>query len=286
MRLCASGVAYQPLASSPFEVDLPNGSDHPSYDIAHRLMEHTNSTSCRLAGGDARLGSHPWWLFIGLILAGFLMLPLDVRLSAFCDADGLPGELSRMLHRAEFFGHAYGVLGIAVTVYMVDVAQRRKLGRLLACSLGAGLAVDIIKGLVHRTRPHNFDFELGVAESFRGLSFLNAENWGDLLSSANHSLPSAHTAAAVGLAIALGWMYPHARRWFIMVACMVGASRVDGSAHFASDVFWGAAVGHLVAVTCLGHGRIANWFDAWESKGSDNSHLVVVPTDQVSDRAA
>jgi membrane-associated phospholipid phosphatase len=57
---------------------------------------------------------------------------------------------------------------------------------------------------------------------------------------------------AVAAAIVLGKTYPQARIWFGTLAFLVAMNRVDGRAHFASDVCWGAAIGYLVGGMCLG----------------------------------
>ena len=54
--------------------------------------------------------------------------------------------------------------------------------------------------------------------------------------------PSAHAATAVGLAIALGVLYPRGRWLFIAFAFLAGLQRIEAQAHFASDVLAGAAV--------------------------------------------
>jgi membrane-associated phospholipid phosphatase len=201
-----------------------------------------------------------------MIAMGFCFLPLDVLLAHFLMADRLPGEWRRLIHRAEFFGHTYGVAGIAITVYFVDWARRRRIPRVLACAYGAGLACGIVKLVVQRVRPCEFDFQAGVASTFRGLSVLCAGSLKELLSSAYQSLPSAHTATATALALALGRLYPHARGWFITIAVIVAIGRVDGGAHFASDVWWGAAVGYATAWLLLDSSSWGRWFDRLESQ--------------------
>ncbi len=148
-----------------------------------------------------------------------------------------------------------------------------------------GLAADVIKLLVHRVRPCRYDFQSGEP-IFRGLSFTSVESFGDIFEASYHSVPSAHTAVAVGLAVALGWLYPRGRSWFLLVAALTGASRVDGGAHFASDVCWGAALGYLLAHQCVGQTRFGRWFDNWESKHKPPSDALASGIAVPSSRAA
>ena len=99
----------------------------------------------------------------------------------------------------------------------------------------------------------------GVAESFG--------RWFPLLGegSAGQSFPSAHTATAVGLAIALSWLYPRGRWMFATLALLVACQRIESGYHFASDTIFGAAVGLFIAIACLKNGRLARRFDRIEA---------------------
>jgi membrane-associated phospholipid phosphatase len=211
-------------------------------------------------------GADRWWTASVLIACGLLVLPLDVPIAWYFVEDHHPGEFGRVIRRSEFFGHAYGVLGVLFTVYVLDPRARRCLWRVLACTFTAGLASDLLKAAVHRTRPRWHDFELGSLETFQGWSLAAGNDLAAFLDSSNHSFPSAHTASAVALAWGLSWLYPQGRTWFLTLAAAVGISRVEAGAHFPSDVFWGAAVGHLVAGAYLGSSALSDWFSRWESR--------------------
>lgn len=195
-----------------------------------------------------------------LLVLGAAALLIDEPLGRWCLADECPGFLRELFELVEVFGHGLGVVLIVLVVHQLDPPRRWALPRVLACSLGAGLAVDVVKLLVARARPHHFDFEGGIWASFGG--------WFPLLSagSAGQSFPSAHTATAVGLAAALAWLYPQGRRVFVVLAVLVACQRVEGGAHFPSDVLCGAAVGCLVAAACLEFSRLPGRFDRLERR--------------------
>ena len=228
------------------------------------MAHHTaiNSSNSSLETPSPTLHFH-WGVVAIFLVAAILTVPFDVQLARLF-ADGLlPGELRRAIHKAEAFGHIYGVLGIVITLYLVCVDQRRKLARLLSTAILAGLVADMIKMLVCRVRPLYFSFEEG-ASTFRGFSFLSADSAEQIFDSQFQSFPSAHTAVAVGFALALGAMFPRAARWFLILAAACAASRFDGGAHYVSDTLIGALVGYGCAVWTMGDTRLAARFSKYE----------------------
>jgi membrane-associated phospholipid phosphatase len=208
------------------------------------------------------LPKHPWRLLLGVfaaVAATTAAFSIDCPLSSWCLADGCPGELARFLKVAEAFGNGFGVVLILLAVHQLDPRRRPKMPRLIAMSLGAGLAANGVKMLIARTRPREFGFDGGVAETFgRWLPMLGE-------GSAGQSFPSAHTATAVGLAIALSWLYPRGRLMFGALAVLVACQRIESGYHFASDTVAGAAVGIFIALACLRNGRLVRRFDRIEN---------------------
>lgn len=183
------------------------------------------------------------------LVAGVCCLPLDVAVARWCVNDGMPGDIRALFQRVESFGHTYGLICIAITIWILDRSRREKLAHLIWAFAAAGLTADLIKLQVWRLRPRSFfddGFDGGLG--FVG-SIWSGGDWRIATDHAYHSFPSAHTACAVALAIHLGRLYPAGRLWFGVLAALCAMNRIDGGAHFASDVFWGAAVGYVIAVT-------------------------------------
>jgi membrane-associated phospholipid phosphatase len=227
-------------------------------------------------------------IVVVLGLAAVLALPFDVVLARFFLDDPFPGEMRSLIHKTEFFGHAYGILGIAFTIFLLDENRRKRIPRILVAALMAGLACDAIKLLVHRVRPCNYSFAEN-APTFLGLSFQHATSLGDMFQSAYHSFPSAHTATAVAFALVLGSVYPKGRWWFVALAILVAFSRFDGGAHYVSDTCVGGIVGYLTAHWILGNSHAARWFDRFESNSDSSSASgprLYDPGDTPSERAA
>lgn len=205
-------------------------------------------------------------LIIGLLIVGGLaIMPLDVMLSRVFMDGLMPGELRAIFRRAEVFGHAYGIAGIAITIYLLDVSNRVRLPRLILNALAAGLSADLLKVMIWRLRPRGYDWDGGP--TFLGTIF-TSEHWelSYLLDSDRHSFPSAHTATAVAMAMTLSWMYPKGRMWFAVLAFLCAMNRIDGGAHFPSDVFFGAAVGYVVTDHCFRSKYVNRFLQRWEGR--------------------
>ncbi|MEL6105390.1 MAG: phosphatase PAP2 family protein [Planctomycetota bacterium] len=205
------------------------------------------------------------WLRVAILsMLGLAILPLDRTLIAWIGKDCLPGELEVLLHRVEPFGHAYGVLFIVLTLWIVARADLRQIGLLFGCSLGAGILADVVKLFVARYRPSALPD--GLTSTFLGLRPIWDPNaFGDLFNSDHHSFPSAHTATAFGLAIALGHLYPKGRTWFLTLAILVAFQRVAFGYHYPSDTFVGAAIGILAA------GFMMRWMRVGEPNSTSRS---------------
>ncbi|MHC4178102.1 MAG: phosphatase PAP2 family protein [Planctomycetota bacterium] len=208
-----------------------------------------------------------WWPFllaVLLLVAAIPALAVDCPLSRWC-IDSFPSYLRILVSIFEPFGQALGVLAVALAVCVLDRQRWWVLPRVLTCSFGAGLAANVVKMLVERTRPREFDFAGSVWTTFGGWLPLTGAGSGD------QSFPSAHTATAAGLAMALAWLYPRFRMLFPVLVVLVAGHRLESGAHYLSDVLCGAALGIIVATGCLKTGRLPKWFDRLEQRWKASS---------------
>lgn len=181
---------------------------------------------------------------VGLLAGLLLSLSLDLTAAGLARAPGQPRWIAELLENAEVFGHGMGVTMILIGIFVLDPRQRRTFPLLVASSLGAGLAANVVKLAIQRTRPRDLP---SVPESVWA-------TFGSLSAHGSHSFPSAHTATAAGFAVALAAFYPQGRWYFVALAMLVGLQRIFSSAHFPSDVFAGAFVGWMIASACLALG--------------------------------
>ena len=202
-------------------------------------------------GSSQPTGGSPFiWLAVplGLCLLGTLCLAIDLPAARYFESKALPRFVREVLDISETFGHAAGVGLILLAIVVVDPSRRTWLGACLIGSLCGGLAADAIKLLVSRTRPRNIaDLDAATVWSTFGpwLPLINTAQ-GD-----SQSFPSAHTAMATGFAVVLSAMSPRGRWLFFTYAALTGLHRMECSAHFPSDVCFGAAVGWLVGHAAL-----------------------------------
>jgi membrane-associated phospholipid phosphatase len=193
-----------------------------------------------------------------ILLLALLALSVDCTLSQWF-IEACPSWIKRVLQFCELFGHGFGVVVVVVLIHQLDPARRWAIPRVATVSLVAGLAADVVKLLVGRIRPYRFDLDSSVLKSFDG--------WLPLIApSSCQSLPSAHTATAMGLAMVLIWLYPQGRRLFPTLAVLVALQRLACGAHYLSDVLTGAALGIVVGLLFLKSTPLADRFARWESR--------------------
>jgi membrane-associated phospholipid phosphatase len=100
----------------------------------------------------------------------------------------------------------------------------------------SGLAVDLIKVLVGRTRPYLW--------RDGGVYHFAPPGWSSLY----QSFPSGHSANVVAAALATGLLVP-AWRWPLLgLAGLLALTRLAVGAHFPSDLLGGAAVAVIVTL--------------------------------------
>lgn len=189
----------------------------------------------------------PAWLIpLALGLATLAALAIDIPVALAMMEKPIRGAfektLSDWLEVCEVFGHGFGAALIIVTVAVLDPLRRGVWPGLAAGSLGSGMVGNLLKYVVPRTRPRDFDLASGTVWDTFAKS--PGTGWG------MQSFPSAHTATAVGLAVMLTALYPRGRWHFMTLAFLVGIQRIAVLAHFPSDVFAGALVGWLIGTIC------------------------------------
>ncbi|MGE3408607.1 MAG: phosphatase PAP2 family protein [Pirellulales bacterium] len=187
-----------------------------------------------------------------LLAAACAVVPCDVAVSAWFRR--VPQD---WLNRFEWFGHGSGLVLIALAIASLEVGGWRRLPRLAVSVLGAGLAANVVKLTVARTRPRTLD----LAAASAGETFVG---WFPFLAggSGHQSFPSAHSTVAAALAVALSLAYPRGKWLFGGLAFLACLQRVACQAHFASDALCGAALGWSVAwlvAGAYGRQRAATW---------------------------
>ena len=202
------------------------------------------------------------WLWAAMLAGlGVAALAIDAPLAAWVHNGNSPSPLNKVCGLSEAMGHGMGVLLIAIVMATLDPSNRHRLPRILVAALGSGLLANICKLALARTRPNHFEFHLQSSLDSFGpwLPMLGNPSW-------NQGFPSSHAATAAGLAIVLSCIYPRGRVLFPVLAVLAGMQRVLEEAHFASDVFWGAAVGCAFAPLCVYGSALGRLLDRLEER--------------------
>lgn len=199
-----------------------------------------------------------------LICLGVAAIPLDLLIARNFNSQ-TAGKLHELLVVGEAFGGGAGALVIACLLWAVAPQDRCRIPRLLVAGWGAGITANLIKLMVARMRP--FYFLLSESSGTVGDTFRGWLTWGEG-GSQLQSFPSAHSAVAFGLLVALLRYYPRARPIFIAIAIAAGLERMLEGAHYLSDVLCGAGVGWLAGTACFKGTWLSLGFDALEHRWS------------------
>lgn len=203
---------------------------------------------------------------VGLSMLAVLAVPIDLPVAQWLGAHELPAAFRRLLRLSEVFAWGVTVTVIVLAAALLDARGWRIVPRLAAVTVGGGLAADTVKLLVARLRPSAADLDGGTLETFVAwLPALDPVLLGQSYGYTLQSFPSGHAATAAGLAVALALLYPRGRWLFGAVAALAAAQRLQGHAHFVSDVLAGASLGALAGAACTLPGPLARAFANVES---------------------
>jgi len=189
------------------------------------------------------------WVKVGgfAVLEGGLML-LDQPIQQYAtDLMSRNPNLKAVSHYVTQFGAAYEIYTLAACgIYgWVFKNEKMKTTTLLATQsyIVAGAMQGLTKFLTGRQRPNYIETESDPRPIFRGPGFS--------LQHGSTSFPSGHTTAAFAAATVFAREYKD-RLWVPILsysaATLVGLSRITENAHWASDVFAGAALGYVTGL--------------------------------------
>jgi len=177
---------------------------------------------------------------IYLVLFFFFDKPIDLWINDNWSGTGVSYWGN---HISNLANGSYVRLGIALCLILIvicDFGLKRRWARFLLyiCISGAIAIVigDGLKYLLGRYRPIML-FE----QNLYGLHFFSTE-W------ALNSTPSGHTLRAFSFLTALSMLYRRFTVVFISIAILIGVSRVVVTAHYPSDVVFGAFIGVFTAL--------------------------------------
>lgn len=187
----------------------------------------------------AALSALAFVLLAQAFVGGGQVVAIDDDVSRWA-ADSVPTSVESLARAATWLGGAPGKVGVLLIVSVVLLVASRRADAVFVLStvLAVTVTVPILKAVYERARPAG-------------------GNVVDLPHS--YSFPSGHAATAVALYGAIGLLAAERSRtgpgrvaWLalaLLIALVIGASRVLLNVHFVSDVAAGFAVG-LMALCC------------------------------------
>ncbi|MEN0020955.1 MAG: phosphatase PAP2 family protein [Planctomycetota bacterium] len=212
---------------------------------------------------------------VPMVIGGLLvlaLLPLDGVLYRAMTAGSIGGDVRRELESLGQYGQlSWSVLGAAVIWAMDPAKRRRLLDWLLALALVAVVSYAS-KVLFGRVRPRLLDdgltshltfvgpvggHPMGVGEGVVSPWQIGADGVSNLW-----AMPSSHTSHAVLMSVFVATMYPRLRTIAVVMAVIVGLSRVVTGAHWPTDVVLGVAVGLACSLRPIRRGwgvRLLDW---------------------------
>ncbi len=179
------------------------------------------------------------WLLLGAVsLAGFGLYSADGEIRDFVQRNAAPADTAKIFKRMGDGQYLLPSVALAYGAGAVFGSERLKTASVLAAEsfVIAGLIANTVKLAGHRHRPNAGDGPY----SYDGISF----------DSGNTSFPSGHTTVAFAVAGAYAGVYddkPAVAITAYGLASLVGLSRMNDDAHWASDVFFGAVLGYFTS---------------------------------------
>lgn len=129
-----------------------------------------------------------------------------------------------------------GILFILIGVLLLFFKRTRQSGILLLISLTISFILNdiVVKNIVQRPRPYNTFSQIIPLVPPPG----------------KYSFPSGHTAAAFSSMMTLFFTQKKHAIMGLIIAFLMGFSRIYVGVHYPTDVFFGAFLGTTVAVIC------------------------------------
>jgi membrane-associated phospholipid phosphatase len=174
----------------------------------------------------------------GIIIA-IILFSSKSKINCFIELNGLHSKwLDVIFINLTFLGD--GLFSMIAAALLLFVWKLRRISfHIIIAFLFSGIVAQILKRLFMAPRPKE------IIESSLYNSFINGVTgvgW--------HSFPSGHTTSVFALATILA-LHSNKKRWglfFLMIAALVGYSRIYLGQHFLQDVVAGALLGTATGI--------------------------------------
>lgn len=124
-----------------------------------------------------------------------------------------------------------------IFVYFV-IKKRRHIKPYIAAIISSVVLTVAIKAIIDRSRP----FLVLMLDRMQGISYEFA-SW-------NQSFPSWHT---VSFFLIIPFIEKKYKLFYVVVAVIIGISRIYSGVHYLSDVLFGAFLGYMIGKLCINY---------------------------------
>jgi membrane-associated phospholipid phosphatase len=163
---------------------------------------------------------------------------IDQALALYIDQSSLNTSNYLFKRITQIGDSSYAITG-SLLLFIIYRKRNKRFARqnlyILSAVVASGLIVDMIKVIAGRMRP-----ELLIENHLYGFTGVKFE-------SAFYSFPSGHSATAFAFFMALTFMNPKYKVYFLIAAFLVAVSRIVLMQHYLSDVLIGSAIGSFTA---------------------------------------
>jgi membrane-associated phospholipid phosphatase len=138
-----------------------------------------------------------------------------------------------------YLGDGLFVIALALILFFI---KRKFLSLMIVSSyLLSGIIAQVLKYFIEEARPAYYLEKTNYPYFIDGVTLHNF-----------HSFPSGHTASAFALAAVLSFFVKNKSYslFFLIIAALVGYSRIYLGQHFMDDVLAGSAIGLLSSIIC------------------------------------
>ena len=155
-----------------------------------------------------------------------------------------------------------GLMMIAIAIAMIFFSYRNAL-TVAICYATTSIVAQIIKHILHAPRPIQYFKDKGI--SIQLIEGIKTHHW--------NSFPSGHTTTAFALGLIISYCYCQRKPFFsniglLIIASLIGFSRIYLAQHFFEDVLGGASIGVIISFLTIYGLNKSQWFHKhWLNKG-------------------
>ena len=189
---------------------------------------------------DGLFGRGGLWVVLWIILVA-LAFGFDELCARLLPRISGGGDIQRELAMLGQWGQFSSLVIVAVCMASLQPARWRRLLDLGLAALAVWFVMFVIKMTIGRLRPTHdmpYVFDGWLVQAGDAPEALSMYDFS--------SFPSSHTSGAVVLSVFFALCWPRLSIFALVMAMIVGFSRITFDAHWLSDVLVGATVGFLV----------------------------------------